>query len=116
MKQFIYLLLFAIIHVPVKSQNLVQIPVVNLQAKVEGKQVLLVWHSDEDADWEVQASADGKTFTTVGLVWGQDPKGSRGSFAFKQEATKIGKGKSYFRVVKSDTNTSSASNVARISK
>ena len=47
MKQFIYLLLFAIIHVPVKSQNLVQIPVVNLQAKVEGKQVILVWHSDE---------------------------------------------------------------------
>ncbi|RYY49073.1 MAG: hypothetical protein EOO06_08330 [Chitinophagaceae bacterium] len=74
----------------------------NIQANIVNNKLVLSWtesEASETGSWEVQASANGKDFTTIGLVWGADPKGARNSFSFKQESTKIQSKFQYFRVL-----------------
>jgi hypothetical protein len=67
--------------------------------------------------WEVQASADGKTFSTIGLVMGADPKAEKGGYAFKQQKNKIKPGMKFFRVLHMETaETAMASNTIRLTK
>lgn len=48
---------------------------------------------------EVQASKDGKNFTTIGFVMGANPAKTDNSFSFKQQQAKIKPGMIYFRVL-----------------
>lgn len=123
MKQFIYLLAFAFMNVnAIAQQNVVRnnTTIEGLQAIVADNQLKINWKSNiiEDVNyWEVQASADGNTFSTIGMVMGADPKASKGTYAFKQLTKKIKPGMKYFRVLHIESaETAMASNTIGLSK
>ena len=75
------------------------VEITNFKASYENTDLLVKWTSLLDANyWEVQGSADGKSYTTIGMVMGTDPKGT-GSYTFKQKIQKIKPGLIYFRVL-----------------
>lgn len=74
----------------------------NLKATVVNNNVVINWNMTEIGSSEfcqVQASTDGKNFTTIGFVLGADPKQNNNSFAFKQNLAKMKSGNKYYRVV-----------------
>ena len=95
-------------------------PVINLTANVENKNIVVNWNipaGTASSYCEVQVSQDGKTFSTIGLVMGADPKQANNSFIFKQELKKIKAGKVFYRVLNvNDNNTAVASNVIKIAQ
>lgn len=118
MKQFFYLVLFSAFATTAHAQSG---PVAkNIKASITENNLLVTWNEANAASqgsWEVQASADGKDFSTIGLVWGADPKGSADSYAFKQKAGKIQSKYKYYRVLYiANTNNSLASNIIRVTK
>lgn len=65
---------------------------------------------------EVQASTDGKTFFTIGLVLGADPKQNNNSFIFKQNLSKLKAGLVYYRILSVENYTKAfVSNVVKAS-
>jgi len=123
MKQFIYLLAFAFMSVNATSQtiNLVKdtVSIVDLKVSQTGNNLQITWSSnikDDNSYWEVQASADGKEFKAIGIVFGSDPK-SVGQYAFKQAASRIKPGYHYYRVARLEQNNSAlASDAIRFTK
>ena len=108
MKQFIYLAAFALMTVSASAQQdspTVETSIDKLVATVKSSNVQISWLSNktESNYWEVQASADGQNFSTIGLVMGANPKGSKGEFCFKQQTNKLKTGLKYFRVVYIET-------------
>ena len=106
MKQYLFLLAFAFMNVHVSAQQTgnskIETSIEGLQATVRVNNLHINWKSDIRNDayyWEVQASADGKSFYTVGLVMGEDPKAARGYYSFKQMTNKIKPGMKFFRVL-----------------
>ncbi len=123
MKQFIYLLAFAFMSVNAMAQQNVdskQTSIESLVATLHTTSIQINWKSNitDDANyWEVQASADGKSFSTIGLVMGADPKAAKGSYSFKQITSKIKPGMKYFRVLHMEAaDRAMASNTIRLSK
>lgn len=73
----------------------------NLTAKVENNQLLINWNIegiDASNYCQVQASKDGITYTTIGMVMGADPKNPTG-FKFKQSLDKLKPGQVFYRVL-----------------
>lgn len=75
----------------------------NLKVTVENNRLVINWVVSETStinNSQVQASTDGITFSTIGIVMGADPKQAN-SFCFKQHLTKMKKstGKIFYRVV-----------------
>ena len=73
----------------------------NLKASVENNRLIINWVITESAsinNCQVQASTDGITFSTIGIVMGADPK-QPNSFSFKQSVSKMKPGKVFYRVV-----------------
>ncbi len=104
MKQFIFLMAFACTSMSVFAQeNKMETPISvdGLVAKHTNTSLQISWQSktSDSNYWEVQGSTNGKDFSTIGLVMGADPKGSKGSFCFKQQSEKIKPGLKYFRVI-----------------
>jgi hypothetical protein len=66
----------------------------------------------------VQSSTDGKTFSTIGLVLGADPKQANNSFIFKQDLRKMKPGRQlFYRILAIDNNDRAyASNVIQAAK
>ena len=89
----------------------------NLKATVVNNNIVINWNvTDELASnyCEVQASVDGKNFSTIGLVLGADPSKTDNSFAFKQNLSKMKAGQVYYRVVTVGAkDNASASNVVK---
>ena len=89
----------------------------NLTATVVNNNIVINWNvTDELASnyCEVQASKDGKNFSTIGIVLGADPKQNNNSFAFKQNLKKMKAGQVYYRVLTVAANDkASASNVVK---
>ena len=89
----------------------------NLTATIVNNNIVINWNvTDELASnyCEVQASKDGKNFSTIGIVLGADPKQNNNGFAFKQNLTKLKKGHVYYRVLSVATNDrAAASNVVK---
>lgn len=76
--------------------------ITNLTAAVVNHNIVINWNVTDDlaANYcEVQASRDGKNFSTVGIVLGADPKQNNNSFAFKQNLSKMKPGNVYYRVL-----------------
>lgn len=76
--------------------------ITGFNGKIENNNLSLVWNTNttrQDNYWEVQASKDGKDFSTIGLVLGADPKQGKGIFRYKQELKKIRPGMKYYRVL-----------------
>lgn len=117
MKHFFYLVLFSAFATTAHAQTE---PVAkNIKASVTENNLLVTWNeanASQQGSWEVQASANGKDFSTIGLVWGADPKGSADSYAFKQKAGKIQPQYKYFRVLYIAGDNALASNTIRVSK
>ncbi|MBC7937183.1 MAG: hypothetical protein H7Y86_17705 [Rhizobacter sp.] len=118
MKQFFYLtILFAFLSTAAIAQG--EPVAANIKASVTDNNLMLTWNevnTTEQGSWEVQASADGKQFSTIGLVWGADPKATNG-YAFKQKTNKLQSNYKYFRVLYvADANTAVASNTIGLSK
>lgn len=96
------------------SENTV---ITNLKASVENNRLLINWVISENitsANCEVQASTDGKTFSTIGIVMGADPK-QASSFCFKQNINKIRSGKVFYRVINLEADgKASTSNIVKV--
>lgn len=121
MKQFLILIAFAIINLNATAQSNNQVASIQqLKVTIENAQLLINWQSasnNNDANFEIQASVDGKTFTTIGYVMGSNPKGLKGSYAFKQNISKMKAGYQQFRVLQQlTTDTALASEATGISK
>jgi hypothetical protein len=90
----------------------------NLKAVVENNTVILNWNVTEGAAFnycKVQASADGITFYTIGMVLGPNPEQTGNSFSFKQNLAKIRPGQAYYRVLNMETDEiAHVSNVAKV--
>ena len=73
----------------------------NLTATVEKNNLVINWNFPEIDGFnycEVQASKDGVTFSTIGLVMGADPK-QPNSFKFKQGVKNLKPGQVFYRVL-----------------
>ena len=94
--------------------------ITNLVAKIDNNNIVINWNVTEAIAsniCEVQASKDGKNFSTIGIVMGADPKQNNNSFAFKQNLTKMKAGQVYYRVLSVGSDyTATASNVVKTSK
>jgi hypothetical protein len=90
----------------------------NLKATVENNAVILNWNVTEGAAFnysKVQASADGVTFYTIGMVLGPNPEQTGNSFSFKQNLAKMKPGQAYYRVLNMETDEiAHVSNVAKV--
>ncbi|MGB4775652.1 MAG: hypothetical protein WBP45_10790 [Daejeonella sp.] len=71
----------------------------NLTVTIVNGSVVMNWSNTTAEYYEIQASKDGKNFTTIGMVMGADPKGDGNSYSFKQQLAKLKPGKPYYRVV-----------------
>lgn len=91
----------------------------NLQAKIDNNNLFIQWNAsavDESATWQVQGSADGKEFITIGFVMGADPK-TADTYRYKQGLAKIKPGLKYYRVLQLASNDMAiASNTISIAK
>jgi hypothetical protein len=85
-----------------------------LTVSIINNAVVMNWSNTTASYYEIQASADGKTFTTIGMVIGADPKGDGTTFSFKQQVAKLKPGKPYYRVVLVNTdNTATATQAVK---
>jgi hypothetical protein len=96
-------------------------PFINLTANVENNNLVINWSTLSDAAangyCEIQASEDGKTFSTIGFVMGADPKLASNSFTFKQNLKKMKPGKVFYRVLNvTENNTVVASSIVKIAQ
>ncbi len=107
MKQFFYTILFVTISFVANAQKESRVIASNLIIIKTGENMQLNWISDagSEGSWEVQGSKDGKEFSTIGLVWGADPKAASNSFAFKQKLSKVQQKYAYYRVMYTEDNT-----------
>ena len=123
MKHLIYLVAFTFICVNATSQTFDlskdAAKIFDLKVIKIGNNLEITWSSnikEDDNYWEVQASADGKEFKAIGIVFGSDPK-SVGQYAFKQAASRIKPGYHYYRVARLEQNNSAlASDAIRFTK
>ena len=86
----------------------------NVTATVVNNNIVLNWNVTNELSasiCEVQASKDGKNFTSIGIVMGADPKQNNNGFAFKQNLSKIKSGMVYFRIVTVGANANTSNSV-----
>lgn len=79
----------------------------NIKASVFNNNIVLYWNVTDELKsniCEVQASNDGKNFSTIGIVMGPDPRQTNNGFAFKQNLSKMKAGQVYYRVVSRGAN------------
>lgn len=106
MKQFIFLMAFAILSFSSSAQQNAdeqRNQVESLVATLSASSLHITWSSNkkESVDWEVQGSIDGNAYSAIGLVLGADPS-NPGGYRFKQQTEKMKPGLKFFRVVRID--------------
>lgn len=93
--------------------------ITNFKASVENLDLMVKWTStneDNSNYWEVHGSTDGKSFSTIGMVMGGDPKAAK-TYTFKQKLQKIKPGIIYFRVLHVEKDaTADVSNIIQSAK
>jgi len=106
MKQFFYTMTFIVLAITAKAQSpssrKIAIQAEQVKATLVKNNLEVVWVKNSTAEanyWEVQGSRDGKNYSTIGLVWGADPKSNGKSYLFKQANNKIQPGFIYYRVL-----------------
>ena len=103
---------------PVAASN--EILTQNLAVAATSTHLELTWQTSNNAPanyWEVQGSADGKSFSTIGLVLGGKEGTAITTYNFRQTTKNIRPGFKYYRVlhIASETNAI-ASSVVSLSK
>lgn len=84
---------------PLPTEPRVQI--INLKAHVEANRRIISWSTDGTQPvntFEVQRSTDGKTFTSVTLVLGADPREQQESYKFPDRITTGAEATIWYRV------------------
>ncbi len=84
------------------TEELVNSGISNVKAEVINNNIVINWNVTDalvSNICEVQASKDGKNFSTIGIVMGPDPRQTNNGFAFKQNLSKMKAGQVYYRVV-----------------
>lgn len=115
----VFVILFSLSFTNAFSQNNLSAKpaTTNLKAIVENNSIVLNWNVSEMASLnycKVQASSDGVTFYTIGMVMGANPEDTNKTFSFKQNLNKMRPGQAYYRVLNVEANeTAYASNVAK---
>ncbi|MCP9753413.1 hypothetical protein EGI32_20875 [Ferruginibacter sp. HRS2-29] len=87
-------------------------------AKVDKGHLIVNWSSNQQANayWQIQGSVDGKNYSTIGFVMGNDPA-AQNNFKFKQPMAKLKPGLKYFRVLlMEDAENGIASNSIQLTK
>ncbi len=76
-----------------------QLPCIPVVPTVKNQSMIFAWDNGTNAEgnWEVQASRDGKTFKTVGIVWGTGPNSN--NCQFKLQVSKLTSRYKAYRVV-----------------
>jgi hypothetical protein len=95
-----------------------KVSIENVVAKVDHGHLTINWSSNQQANayWQVQGSADGKEYSTIGFVMGNDPA-AQNRFKFKQSMAKIKPGMKYYRVLlMDDAENGIASNSIQLTK
>ena len=113
MKKIIYVFAIALLSFNAYAQqdaviNTSEPTIEGLKAFVNGTNLLINWGGTKltgNEYWEVQASNDGKLYTTIGLVLGADPKVGERNYSFKNKITGIRRGLKFYRVLKIQTET-----------
>jgi hypothetical protein len=115
-----FVILFSFAFTNAFSQNNLSVKPVttNLKVIVENNNIVLSWNVSEPASvnyCKVQASSDGVTFYTIGMVMGANPEdANKTTFGFKQNLAKMRPGQAYYRVLNVEADeTAYASNVAK---
>ncbi len=90
-------------------------PVSGLKANIVKKNLELSWQGSVDeassSYWQVEGSSDGKTFKTIGYVWGSE----NGNCLFRQNSDRLKKGFIYYRVLSvKDAGTAIASHTVKL--
>lgn len=116
MKKFF---LAAVVIVLINSNAFAQkVAIEGVVAKVDHGHLMINWNSNQEANayWQVQGSVDGKNYSTIGFVMGNDPA-AQNSFKFKQPLAKIKPGLKYYRVLlMEDAENGIASNTIQLTK
>lgn len=100
LKKGIFTSLILFVSFSALSNNISDKPVAGgLTVEVINNSLVMNWSNTTANYYEIQASKDGKTFTTIGMVMGADPKGAGNTFSFKQQMAKLKPGKVYYRVL-----------------
>lgn len=84
------------------AQEIKNDPIIyNVKAIVVNKVLIIEWDSDKPADsyWQIQASKDGKEFTSVGHVFGRNISNNSNLFSFKKSFRKTKTQNTIYRVV-----------------
>jgi hypothetical protein len=90
-------------------------PVSGLKAELVKNNLELSWQGSMQEGsgtyWQVEGSLDGKTFNTIGYVWGSE----NGNCLFRQNASKLKRGLVYYRVLNvKDAGTAIASYTVKL--
>jgi hypothetical protein len=83
-------------------------PLQEFKASIKGMSLLINWKAtdlNQNEYWEVQASADGKKYATIGIVLGADPKLGDGNYSFKSNTGSLRPGMKYYRVLNIQSET-----------
>ena len=92
----------------------------NLTASIVNDNIQVNWNMPANINVNycaVQASSDGKTFSTIGYVMGPNPKAGNNTYTFKQLLAKIKPGLTYYRVINvAENEAATASEIVKISK
>lgn len=100
MKKIIYITLILLMGSKVNAQQINSSG--NLKWTTADNELFMEWSDktgDENTQWVIQASENGKEYNAIGYVWGADPK-EKGSYKFKQKLDKISQNVQYVRVWK----------------
>lgn len=100
MKQILYTVTLVLTAAIAFGQNSRQVAD-DLKATKTETSLVLTWTAPKQTEagsWQVEASENGQEFTSIGLVWGADPKLEGTSYSFKQKHEKLRPGYRFYRV------------------
>ncbi len=97
------------------AQDMPNSTIGNLKAEIVKNNLELSWQGNiqenAGAYWQVEGSLDGKTFKTIGYVWGSE----NGSCLFRQSSNSLTKRFIYYRVLTvKDSETAIASHTVKL--
>lgn len=96
------MLLLSFFSMSTYAQSSTTVVAENIKVSGTDRNLEITWTENNrpaDGTWQVQASENGSDYTSIGLVWGPDPKGARNQYRFKQSWTGLKKHYQSFRVL-----------------
>lgn len=96
------MLLLSFFSMSTYAQSSTTVVAENIKVSGTDRNLEITWTENNrptDGTWQVQASENGYDYTTIGLVWGPDPKGTKNLYQYKQTWAGLKKRYQSFRVL-----------------